>query len=31
LTDEAVAALEPLGTHGQRLKHLALALLERDR
>jgi geranylgeranyl diphosphate synthase type II len=31
LTDEAVAALEPLGIHGQRLKHLALALLERDR
>ena len=31
LTDEAVAALEPLGTHGHRLNALALALLERDR
>jgi geranylgeranyl diphosphate synthase type II len=31
LTDEAVAALDPFGTNGERLKHLALALLERDR
>jgi geranylgeranyl diphosphate synthase type II len=31
LADEAVAALEPLGPRGDRLKDLALALLERDR
>jgi geranylgeranyl diphosphate synthase, type II len=31
LTDEAVAALEPLGARGYRLKELALTLLERDR
>ena len=31
LADEAVAALEPLGPRGDRLRDLALALLERDR
>ncbi len=31
LADEAVAALEPLGHRGDRLRDLALALLERDR
>jgi geranylgeranyl diphosphate synthase, type II len=31
LADEAIAALEPLGPRGDRLKDLALALLERDR
>ena len=31
LADEAVAALEPLGPRGDRLRGLALALLERDR
>jgi geranylgeranyl diphosphate synthase type II len=31
LADEAVAALEPLGQRGDRLRDLALALLERDR
>jgi len=31
LADEAVAELEPLGPRGQRLRDLALALLERDR
>jgi geranylgeranyl diphosphate synthase type II len=31
LADEAMAELEPLGPRGQRLKDLALALLERDR
>jgi geranylgeranyl diphosphate synthase type II len=31
LADEAVAALEPLGRRGDRLRDLALALLERDR
>jgi geranylgeranyl diphosphate synthase, type II len=31
LADEAVAALEPLGTRGHRMRDLALALLERDR
>jgi geranylgeranyl diphosphate synthase type II len=31
LADEAVAALEPFGARGDRLKDLALALLERDR
>ena len=31
LADEAVAALEPLGARGHRLRDLALALLERDR
>ena len=31
LADEAVAALEPLGPGGHRLRSLALALLERDR
>jgi geranylgeranyl diphosphate synthase type II len=31
LADEAVAALDPFGPRGDRLKDLALALLERDR
>ena len=31
LADEAVAALEPLGPRGDRMRDLALALLERDR
>jgi geranylgeranyl diphosphate synthase, type II len=31
LADEAVAALEPLGPRGHRMRDLALALLERDR
>jgi geranylgeranyl diphosphate synthase type II len=31
LADEAVAALDPFGARGDRLKDLALALLERDR
>jgi geranylgeranyl diphosphate synthase type II len=31
LADEAVAALEPFGTRGHRMRDLALALLERDR
>jgi len=31
LADEAVAELEPLGPRGERLRDLALALLERDR
>ncbi len=31
LAEEAVAALEPLGSRGDRLRGLALALLERDR
>ena len=31
LADEAVAALEPFGPRGDRLRDLALALLERDR
>ena len=31
LAEEAVAALEPLGPRGDRLRGLALALLERDR
>jgi geranylgeranyl diphosphate synthase type II len=31
LADEAMAALEPFGPRGDRLKDLALALLERDR
>jgi geranylgeranyl diphosphate synthase type II len=31
LADEAVAALEPIGPRGSRLRDLALALLERDR
>jgi geranylgeranyl diphosphate synthase type II len=31
LADEAIAALEPFGPRGERLRGLALALLERDR
>ena len=31
LADEAVAALEPLGPRGHRMRDMALALLERDR
>ena len=31
LTEEAVAAIEPFGPSGDRLRHLALALMERDR
>jgi geranylgeranyl diphosphate synthase, type II len=31
LADEAVAAIEPLGPRGHRMRDLALALLERDR
>jgi len=31
LAEEAVSALDPLGTRGDRLRELALALLERDR
>ena len=31
LAEEAIAALEPFGPRGDRLRGLALALLERDR